>query len=682
MPYSNYKPKLLIVDDSPDARLMLRKAAENMALFSHIVECRSSSEALEMLGRENFDLLVLDYELDELNGLQVFEQAKHFQDPIAGILVTAHDEKELIIAAIQAGIRDFLEKPIQSHILANSFQRAWDELEIRNLLDAESRNHLELIESMPDIVYKIDMDGFIEYINQAVEGLGVTREELIGKHITRIIVAEDYHGHSLQTAIEDFKRHPIPDSRPKLINERRAGSRRTENLKIRLLKYNGNQETTYRTGQLLSFGEISADGLFEGSKVTGSVGVIRDITEREQEQQELHRALGKLRTSEEALNSAEAVKSRFLADMSHEVRTPLNVIKGSLDLLADAGLADVQRRQLEVINASCRTLEFVIDDILDLSRMEANQLWLNPVNFFPDTILSDILSVVEPLPKAEGLDLKTSFSPENCPELHGDAERIWQILFNIVHNAVKYTEAGFVEMTMTCQPVDKKGYHRLVFSVQDSGMGIAGNKLEHIFDYSEKVNGSSTRRYSGTGLGLAVSRKIARLMRGDIQVSSQEGRGSVFTFTVVLPEAGIIPESFPEPVASPLSGPVLIVEDTTTNRLVINGLLQNMGIETDTARSGTEAVLKAEIRPYSLIFMDLQMPGMDGLEASRKIRDSRGPNAKTFIVALTADVVGDVDERCRAAGMDEFLPKPVGKNEILYVFQKLEIKSATPQAEA
>lgn len=674
MPYINYKPKLLIVDDSQEARLMLGKAAEKTALFSHVVECSSSSEAIEALQRQNFDLLVLDYELDTLNGLQVFERAKHIQEPIAGILVTAHDEKEVIIAAIQAGIRDFLEKPIQPHILANSFQRVWDELEIRKLWEADSRNHLELIEGIPDILYKIDMDGYIEYINPAVESLGVSRDELIGKHITRIIAAEDYHRHSLQTVFEDFNHHPNPESPPQLVNERRSGSRRTQNLKIRLINRKESQDAPYRAAQLMAFGQISASGLFEGGGVTGSVGVIRDITEQEKTRGELDKALAKWSASEAALKAAQAGNSRFLADMSHEVRTPLNVVRGSLDLLAAGGLDDAQRQQLEIINASCRTLQFVIDDILDLSQMEANRLWLNPVNFFPETVLHDVLSVVRGLPEARGLDTTPRIS-ESCTELNGDAERIWQILFNIVHNAVKSTEEGFVRVSLECQPVDTKGYHRLVFVVQDSGMGIAEDRLEQIFETTEMGGGTSARRYSGQGLGLGISRKLARLMRGDIQVASQEGKGSVFTFTLVLPEAGLIPETQPEPGTVTLPGPVLIVEDTMTNRLVINGLLQNMGVETDTARSGTEAVLKAEIRPYSLIFMDLQMPGMDGLEATRKIRDSRGPNADTFIVALTADVMGDVDERCRQAGMDEFLPKPVGKNEILDVFQKLAAKS-------
>lgn len=676
MPYINYKPKLLIVDDSPEARLMLGKAAEKTALFSRVVDCSSSSAAIEALQRENFDLLVLDYELDTLNGLQVFERAKHIQDPIAGILVTAHDEKEVIIAAIQAGIRDFLEKPIQTHILANSFQRVWDELEIRKLWEAESRNHLELIEGIPDILYKIDTDGYIEYINPAVESLGVSRDELIGKHITRVIAAQDYHSHSLQTVLEDFTHHPNPENPPQLVNERRSGARRTQNLKIRLINRNEDQEAPYRAGQLMAFGQISANSLFEGGRVTGSVGVIRDITEQEKTRVELDKALEKLSESEAALKSVEAGKSRFLADMSHEVRTPLNVVRGSLDLLAAGGLDDDQRQQMEIINSSCRTLQFVIDDILDLSRMEANRLWLNPVNFQPDTLLHDVLSTVRVLPEARGLDMTPRISQESCTELNGDAERIWQILFNIVHNAVKSTEEGFVRVSMECQPVDTKGYHRLVFVVQDSGMGIAADKLEQIFASAEKGYGTDSRRYSGHGLGLGISRKLARLMRGDIQVASQEGRGSVFTFTLVLPEAGLIPETLPEPGSLTLPGPVLIVEDTMTNRLVINGLLHNMGVETDTARSGTEAVLKAEIRPYSLIFMDLQMPGMDGLEATRKIRDSRGPNAATFIVALTADVMGDVDERCRQAGMDEFLPKPVGKNEILSVFQKLAGRSA------
>jgi len=674
MPYTDYSPRLLIVDDDPVARLMLKTASEEMALFHTVFDCESSSQALEILQQERVDLFLLDYELDDLTGLQVFEQAKHLQDPIAGILVTAHDEKEVIKAAIHAGIRDFLEKPIPSYILANALQRAWDELEIRILLDAERRNHQELLESLPDIVYKIDMDGYIEYINQTVEEFGFNADELIGKHISRVIAAEDYHAHSLQTTLDSISRGMNTDQPPKLVNERRSGVRRTRNLRIRLNNPLSSQELRYRDGELVSFGEITARGIFEGNVITGSLGLIRDITERERTERELQKSLAKQELIDEALRSAENGKNQFLADMSHEVRTPLNAIKGTLDLLAQTGLTDEQERQLELLRASSRALEFIVDDILDISRIDTHRFRLSPVNFSPDAILSDILSVARYLPEARDLEVKASGRQEKWPSLNGDAERIQQILLNLVHNAVKYTEQGRVEITMDCQPVDNKGYYRLTYSVYDTGVGINKDDLEYIFERRGPEDISRMRRYSGTGLGLPISRELARFMRGDIHVTSQPGEGSVFTFTVVLPEANMKPAQPAEPIRLPFSGPVLIVEDNMTNRMIINGLLKSMDIETDMARSGTEAILKAENRAYSVIFMDLQMPGMDGTEAARRIRDSKGPNASTFIVALTAEVVGDVDERCRRAGMDEYLPKPVGKNEIREILQKLEAK--------
>jgi PAS domain S-box-containing protein len=673
MPYIDYMPRLLIVDDDPVARRMLRSAAEEMDLFSAVADCDSSASALEALQQEHFDLLLLDYELDDLNGVQVFERAKHIQEPIAGILVTAHDEKEVIIAAIQAGIRDFLEKPIPSHILANSLQRAWDELEIRILLDVENRNQIELLETLPDIVYKIDLDGYIEYVNQAVRELGIAPEELIGKHITKIINAQDFHAHSLQTVLEDFRRQGDAQGPPRLVNERRSGQRRTQNLKIRLINYREGREDSYREAQLMSFGEISAKGVLEGSVVTGSLGIIRDITEREKQQQELKTTLKKLQSSQDALKAADQVRGRFLAEMSHEVRTPLNAINGTVDLLADSGLSEEQLRQLEVIRSSCRTLGYIVDDILDLSHIESNRFRLNPVKFNPDTLLTDVHSVTRHLPEAEGLEIRLNTDPDPCPELIGDAERIQQILLNLVHNALKHTDQGFVEITRTCKPVDKYMHHRLFFSVRDTGTGIPEERLESIFEHAIPGDPVSTRRYGTSGIGLPLSRKLARLMRGDIQAASQEGAGSAFTFTVVLPAA----DAMPEPAAEPrFKGPVLIAEDNMTNRLVMTGLLENMGVETDIAKSGAETVLKADGRPYSVIFMDVQMPGMDGIEAARRIRNSSGPNRNTFIVALTADVVGDVNERCRRAGMDEFLAKPVGRADIQAVLQRLETRRA------
>ena len=674
MAYTTYHPKLLILDDEPVALKMLGQVAEKMALFSSIFACSSSSEALEVLYSEPVDLLLLDYEVDEKNGLDVFELARQMHSPVAGILVTAHDEKEVIISAMQAGIRDFLEKPIRPHILSNALIRAWEELEVRIVMDTESRNHLELLESLPDIVYKIDMDGYIQYINKTVEDLGVSQAELKGKHITRIIAAEDYHTHSLQTILETFRGQGDEEESPKLVNERRGGSRRTQNLRIRLISRNEAQGTSFREGQLVSFGEISARGILEGSVVTGSVGIIRDITDRERERRQLKEALDRLRDSEEALKKAYNAKSQFMANMSHEIRTPLNAIKGMVDIIKDSSASREQQGQLEVISSACRTLEFIVDDILDLSRIESNRLRLSTVNFSPNDILAEILAVVRSLPEAENLDIRIAAEEKQCPELEGDAERIKQILLNLVHNAVKYTEEGFVEISMTCSAVDKKNYQRLICAVKDSGIGIEHGTLTTIFERFEQGDESSSRQYGGAGLGLAISQKLARLMRGDIHVESQPGRGSIFTFAVVLPKAGTTSGIIHDKAVVSFTGPALVIEDNTSNRTVMKSLLENLGVETDTARDGSEAMEKAESRAYSIIFLDLQMPRADGMVTARKIRNSGGPNANTFMVALTADVREDAVDRCREAGVDEYVLKPVGKHELQRIFQLCESK--------
>ena len=673
MPYTTYQPRLLILDDDPVALTMLKDASEKITLFSRIAACSSSSEALDALNSESFDLLLLDYSVDERNGLDVFELAKQMYSPVTGILVTAHDEKEVIISAMQAGIRDFIEKPIRPHILTNSLNRAWEELEARIIMATESRNHMELLESLPDIVYKIDMDGYVQYINKTVEELGVSQEELKGKHITRIIAAEDYHSHSLQTVLDASRGQPDAENNPpKLVNERRGGARRTQNLRIRLVSRNTDQGTSFREGQLVSFGEISATGILEGSVVTGSVGIIRDVTERERERRQLKEALDRLRESEEALQKAYNAKSQFVANMSYELRTPLNTVTGMVDLIKDAATSAEQQSQLEVVQSSCRSLQFILDDIMDLSRIETNRLRLTTVSFSPNDILQDVLSIAKNLPEAKHLDIRSAAGPPPCPELTGDAERIKQILLNLVHNALKYTDKGFVEIGMDCRAVDKNDYLRLICTVKDSGIGISKDRLNMIFDRFEQPADESSRRYGGKGLGLAISRKLAQLMRGDIQVESEPGRGSEFTFAVVLPKAGRSPYNLADPGRVSCSGTVLVVEDNMTNRAVIKGLIENLGVCVDTAQNGWEAIEKAQTQAYTIIFMDLQMPEMDGMDISRRIRESGGPCADTFIVALTADVEEHTIESCREAGMNEYLPKPVGKHVVRRIFELLE----------
>ena len=682
MPYTTYHPKLLILDDEPVALKLLSQIAHDMSLFSKVSACRSSREALDLLNKEAYDIFLLDYEVDERNGLDVFELAKQMHQPVTGVLVTAHDEKEVIISAMQAGIRDFIEKPIHPHILSNALIRAWEELEVRIVMDTESRNHLELLESLPDIVYKIDMDGYIQYINKTVEELGVKQAELKGKHITRIIAAEDYHSHSLQTVLDSFREQMDAENNPpKLVNERRGGSRKTQNLRIRMISRSEEEGTRFREGTLVSFGEISARGILEGSVVTGSVGIIRDITEREKERRQLKEALGRLRDSEEALKQAYNAKSQFIANMSHEIRTPLNAIRGMVDLMKNAATPEEQQGQLEIINASCRTLQFIVDDILDISRIEANRLRLKTVNFSPDTIAKEVLEVVRNLPEAETLDIRMTFGEKQCPELEGDAERIKQILLNLVHNAVKFTEKGFVELSMACRDVDKKEYQRLICAVKDSGRGIAMNKLETIFERFEQGDETSPRSFGGTGLGLAISRKLARLMRGDIKVESELGHGSVFTFTVVLPRASAAQKLVYDDVAVLCDGPVLVVEDNMTNRAVIKSLLENLGVEADTAKDGADAVIKAKNRVYQVIFMDLHMPGESGIEAARKIRNSGGLSANTFIVALTGDVMEDACEHCREAGMDECIYKPLGRRELQRMLNLLGNRRSSAKSE-
>ncbi|MFP4226317.1 MAG: response regulator [Desulfobacterales bacterium] len=679
MPYTTYQPRLLILYDDPVALTLLTDASEKMAFFSRIAACRSSREALDVLHNESFDLLLLDYAVDDRNGLDIFELAKQMHSPVAGILVTAHDEKEVIISAMQAGIRDFIEKPIRPHILTNALNRAWEELEARVILDTENRNHLELLESLPDVVYKIDMDGYIQYINKTVEELGFSQEELKGKHITRIIAPEDYHAHSLQTVLDNFRGQPdAEDEPPKLVNERRGGPRRTQNLRIRLVSRNPDQGTSFREGRLVSFGEISATGILDGSVVTGSVGIIRDITERERERRQLKEALDRLRKSEEALKKAYNAKSRFVANMSYELRTPLNAITGMVDLIMDAESCKEQQSRLEVVKSSCRSLQFILDDIMDLSRIETNRLRLATVNFDPHDIMQEVLTIAKNLPEAKELDIRAAAGQARpCPRLKGDAERIRQILLNLVHNALKYTDKGFVEIGMDCRAVDKKEYMRLICTVRDSGIGISRDKQEAIFERFDQPLDVGSRRYGGRGLGLAISRKLARLMRGDIQVDSEPGLGSSFTFAVVLPKADGISQHVENADTVSCSGTALVVEDNMTNRAVIKNLIESLGVRVDTAQNGREALEKAQNQAYPIIFMDLQMPEIDGMDICKKIRESGGPCAGAFIVALTADVDEHTIEQCRETGMNEYLPKPVGKHELRRIFELFEEAQAS-----
>jgi signal transduction histidine kinase/DNA-binding response OmpR family regulator len=378
-----------------------------------------------------------------------------------------------------------------------------------------------------------------------------------------------------------------------------------------------------------------------------------------------NRIAARLRAEWERADAATRAKSDFLAMMSHEIRTPLSGVLGMLHLLLDTSLSERQRHYAETIRESGEALLHILNDILDFSKMEAGKLELRPLDFDLGSLVASVITLLGPRAQEKHLALESQLAPDVPGALRGDAGRLRQVLLNLVGNAIKFTDAGAVRVEVA--RVDD--HPTLRFAVTDTGVGIPDDARQRLFQEFSQVDHSSGRRFGGTGLGLAISKKIVTAMGGAIGVDSIPDRGSTFWFTVAFEAAAGEVASAPPPEVSPTAAPtsegavpllrVLVAEDNPVSQEVAAGLLRSRGHTVDVVADGRAAVEAVRGGTYDVVLMDLHMPGLDGIEATREIRRLRDAKGGLPIIGLSASAMQDSAERALAAGMNGQLVKPI-----------------------
>jgi signal transduction histidine kinase/ligand-binding sensor domain-containing protein/CheY-like chemotaxis protein/HPt (histidine-containing phosphotransfer) domain-containing protein len=401
--------------------------------------------------------------------------------------------------------------------------------------------------------------------------------------------------------------------------------------------------------------------------------------------------------AEEARQEAERAdraKSEFLANMSHEIRTPMNAVIGMTSVLLGTPLTTAQREHVDTIRSSGESLLGLLNDILDLSKVEAGALEFEPVPFAVRTCVDDALQLLTPEASRKGLVLYDRIDPGVPPVVVSDASRLRQILVNLLGNAVKFTARGEVELAVSATPVGpaEEGVWELLFSVSDTGIGIAPQRMERLFKAFSQADSSTTRVYGGTGLGLAISRRLAEGLGGRMWAESEEGRGAVFRFTVrcrasaeplpVSPALRFAPGGGGGSVpAKSLPLRILVAEDNSVNQKVALLMLEQMGYSADVAGNGREVLDALRRQQYDLVLMDIQMPRMDGLEATRRIAREWPPESRPRIIAMTANALRSDREACLAAGMDDYLSKPILFEDLRAAILRIDSPAAVRTAE-
>jgi signal transduction histidine kinase/DNA-binding response OmpR family regulator len=637
--------KLLIIDDDQDDRMTLHHALLSSGLPCSIVEAGVPSQALELLAHQSFDCVFLDYILPGEDGLSLLKKirAKGVRVPV--VITTSQGNESIAVELMKAGASDYISKGhVTSHTIAQILRNAVRLNKIEREREAAvyekkiSEERLAVAQRIAKIGnWEMDIHtGNMYWSDEIFNILGLVPGEV-------------------SPAVETAVPFAHPEDKELIFQTiREALLGKLFNVDFRIVTRSGIKYANAQ-GYALTGSEQSATRL---------IGTFQDITERKLAEQEI------LRAREEAEHSMR-VRESFLANMSHEIRTPMNAILGFTRLLYDTNLNQEQKGFLDAIHFSGENLLTIINDILDLSKLQSGKMTFEKVAFNLNDLIKGVITIFKQKAAEKGLQLTYQIRQRVPHIVKGDPVRLNQVLTNLIGNAIKFTDKGYVHVDIDSGDVHDDR-HQISFKVIDTGIGIEESKQARVFESFVQAGNDTTRKYGGTGLGLTIVKSIVELQEGKISLSSMPGQGSTFAVSLRFDktEQTQLKSSFDIEMngsgESIKGASVLVVEDNAVNQLLVKKVLTKFGCKTDVAINGLKAIESLKTGKYDVILMDIQMPEMDGYEATRLIRTTfPAPVCNIPIIAMTAHAFHTEIEKSSAAGMNDYISKPF-KQEVLF----------------